>query len=162
MKNALENFWETILAVCVVVLTASVLLQVLVRYVIQTSVPAVEEVVSLSFIYTIFLGAAIGVKRADHLNIDILVRHFPPRCRHGLNLAVAVATALFLVFVVKEGVAFVQDSYTQTTTYLNMPMSYSYAAIPGSALLMLYYLGKQFYRSVQSGGAPAAAEGGHH
>jgi TRAP-type C4-dicarboxylate transport system permease small subunit len=51
-----------------------------------------------------------------------------------------VGTAVFLVFVVKEGVAFVLDSYGQTTTYLNLPISYSYAAIPASGVLMLYYL----------------------
>ena len=162
MKTLLANFWETILATCVVVLTAGVLLQVLLRYAIRMSVPAVEEIVSISFIYTIFLGAAVGMKRADHLNIDALVRRFPPQCQRGLTLLSAAVTALFLAFVVKEGVAFVQDSYTQTTTYLNMPMSYAYAAIPGSGLLMLYYLGKRSYHLIRSGATPALAEGGHH
>lgn len=162
MKTVLANFWETLLAACVVILTAGVLLQVVLRYAIRTSVPAVEEIVSLSFIYTIFLGAAIGMKRAEHLNIDVLVRRVPSRFQRGVTLVTAAATGLFLAFVAKEGVAFVQDSYTQTTTYLNMPMSYAYAAIPGSALLMLYYLGKRCYRLIRSDGVPAAAEGGHH
>lgn len=160
MKTLVANLWETLLATCVAILSAGVLMQVLLRYAIRTSVPAVEEIVSISFIYTIFLGAAVGMKRADHLNIDALVRRVPPRFQRGLTFMASAGTALFLAFVVKEGIAFVQDSYIQTTTYLNLPMSYIYAAIPGSALLMLYYLGKRSYRLLHSGGVPGA-EGGH-
>jgi TRAP-type C4-dicarboxylate transport system permease small subunit len=45
--------------------------------------------------------------------------------------------------MVKEGIFFVRESYGQTTTYLNISISYSYAAIPGSGLIMLYYLLKR-------------------
>jgi TRAP-type C4-dicarboxylate transport system permease small subunit len=72
---------------------------------------------------------------------------------------VAAGTTLFLFFVVREGIGFVRDSYTQTTTYLNLPMSYSYAAIPGSGLIMLYYLAKRTYAFIRSGGASADTEG---
>jgi len=162
MKTLCSNFWETILAACVVILTGSVLAQVLFRYAIRTSVPAVEEIVSISFIYTIFLGAAVGMKRAEHLHIYFLARRVSPGWQHGLSLIAAAGTALFLCVVVKEGIGFVQDSYTQTTTYLDMPMSYAYAAIPGSAVLMLYYLGKRTYRLVRSGPGGAAEAGGSH
>jgi TRAP-type C4-dicarboxylate transport system permease small subunit len=133
-------FWEVILASFVVVLCVAVFLQVLFRYAIRASFPAIEEIVSISFIYTIFLGAAVGMKRMEHLEIDVLLKRVPPGFKKVFNLVVTAGIALFLVFVVKEGFIFVVDSYGQTTTYLNMPISYSYAAIPGSALIMLYYL----------------------
>jgi TRAP-type C4-dicarboxylate transport system permease small subunit len=161
MKKILANFWEAILAACVVVLCVGVFMQVLLRYAIKVSFPAIEEIVSISFIYTIFLGAAVGMKRMEHLNIDFLLKRVSPGFQHVLRLVVAVGTALFLFFVVREGVGFVRDSYTQTTTYLNLPMSYSYAAIPGSGLIMLYYLAKRTYAFIRSGGASAASEGGH-
>jgi TRAP-type C4-dicarboxylate transport system permease small subunit len=133
-------FWEVILASFVVVLCVAVFLQVLFRYAIKASFPAIEEIVSISFIYTIFLGAAVGMKRREHLEIDVLLKRVPDGFKTAFNLFVAAGIAFFLVFVVKEGIVFVFDSYGQTTTYLNMPISYSYAAIPGSALIMLYYL----------------------
>ena len=133
-------FWEVILASFVVVLCVAVFLQVLFRYAIRTSFPAIEEIVSISFIYTIFLGAAVGMKRMEHLEIDVLLKRVPVGLKKVFNLIVAAGIAVFLIFVVKEGIIFVVDSYGQTTTYLNMPISYSYAAIPGSALIMLYYL----------------------
>jgi TRAP-type transport system small permease protein len=133
-------FWEVILASFVVVLCVAVFLQVLFRYAIRASFPAIEEIVSISFIYTIFLGAAVGMKRREHLEIDVLLKRVPAGLKRAFHLLIIAGIVIFLVFVVKEGVAFVFDSYGQTTTYLNMPISYSYAAIPGSALIMLYYL----------------------
>ena len=38
-------------------------------------------------------------------------------------------------------------------------MSYPYAAIPGSGLIVLYYLAKRTYASIRSGGASAETEG---
>jgi TRAP-type C4-dicarboxylate transport system permease small subunit len=160
MKKILPHFWETILAAWVVILCVGVFMQVLLRYAIKVSFPAIEEIVSISFIYTIFLGAAVGMKRMEHLNIDFLLKRAPPGIQKVLRLVVAAGTALFLFFVVQEGLGFVRDSYTQTTTYLNLPMSYYYAAIPGSGLIMLYYLTKRTYAFIRSGGTPEKAEGG--
>ena len=142
MKRFLSNFWEVILASCVVILCIAVFLQVLLRYALKVSFPPLEEIVTFSFIYTIFLGAAVGMKRMEHLNIDFLLKRVPQNLRKLFELAVFLGTIFFLVFVVKEGILFVYDSYGQTTTYLNIPISYSYAAIPGSGLIMLYYVFK--------------------
>jgi TRAP-type transport system small permease protein len=159
MKKVIAHFWETILAACVVALCAGVLMQVLLRYAIKVSFPAIEEIVSISFIYTIFIGAAVGMKRMEHLSIDFLVKRLPPGLRRGLHVATAVATAVFLCFMVTEGLGFVRDSYTQTTTYLGLPMSYPYAAIPASGLIMLYYLARTTWRLMRSGNPTPG--GGH-
>jgi TRAP-type transport system small permease protein len=143
LKRWASHFWEVLLAGFVVVLTLAVFLQVLLRYAIKVSFPATEEIVSISFIYTIFLGAAVGMKRMQHLEIDFLLKRVSPSAKKALDILILAGTAFFLVFVVKEGIGFVIDSYGQTTTYLNIPISYSYAAIPGSGLIMLYYLARR-------------------
>ena len=140
MRRFFSLFWEVILASCVVILCIAVFLQVLLRYALKVSFPPLEEIVTFSFIYTIFLGAAVGMKRMEHLNIDFLLKRAPQNLRKFFDFAIFLGTILFLVFVVKEGIVFVHDSYGQTTTYLNIPISYSYAAIPGSGLIMLYYV----------------------
>jgi len=140
MRRFFSLFWEVILASCVVILCIAVFLQVLFRYALKVSFPPLEEIVTFSFIYTIFLGAAVGMKGLEHLNIDFLLKRAPQNLRKGFDFAILLGTTLFLVFVVKEGILFVHDSYGQTTTYLNIPISYSYAAIPGSGLIMLYYV----------------------
>jgi TRAP-type transport system small permease protein len=145
LKQCASIFWEVILAGFVAVLCVVVFLQVLLRYIIKMPFPASEEIVSISFIYTIFLGAAVGMKRGEHLAIDFLMKRVYPSTRRVLYWVIFTATAIFLYFVVIEGIRFVFDSYGQTTTYLGIPISYSYAAIPLSGALMLYYLFKRAY-----------------
>ncbi len=142
MRRCFSLFWEVILAGCVVILCIAVFLQVLLRYALKISFPPLEEVVTFSFIYTIFLGAAVGMKRMEHLNIDFLLKRAPQNLRKCFDVTILLGILFFLTFVVKEGIVFVHDSYGQTTTYLNIPISYSYAAIPGSGLIMLYYVVK--------------------
>ncbi len=140
LRKYASSFWEVVLAACVVILCVGVFVQVLLRYAIKVSFPPMEEIVSISFIYTIFIGAAVGMKRLEHLEIDFLLKKIPPGLQKAFHLGIFAGTAIFLVFVVKEGAVFFFDSYGQTTTYLNLPISYSYAAIPLSGILMLYYL----------------------
>ena len=97
------------------------------------------------------------MKRMEHLNIDFLLKRVPQTLRKFFDFAIFLGTTLFIVFVVKEGILFVHDSYGQTTTYLNIPISYSYAAIPGSGLIMLYYVLKNGISTVL-GKKPAGRE----
>ena len=157
LKKAAASFWEVILAACVVILCVGVFVQVLLRYAIKVSFPPMEEIVSISFIYTIFIGAAVGMKRLQHLEIDFLLKRIPPGLQKAFHLGIFAATAIFLVFVVKEGIVFFFDSYGQTTTYLDLSISYSYAAIPLSGVLMLYYLcrhGIALFRGKESENPP--------
>lgn len=110
MRKVPSFIWEVILAGCVVILCAAVFLQVLLRYAIKVSFPAIEEIVSISFIYTIFLGAAVGMKRMEHLNIDFVLKRVPSRFKKVFHVVIFIGTAIFLVFVLKEGILFVRDS----------------------------------------------------
>jgi TRAP-type C4-dicarboxylate transport system permease small subunit len=155
VKKLLSNFWEILLAVFVVVLCIGVFMQVVLRYVLMVSFPAIEEIVGISFIYTIFLGAGVGMKHMEHMNIDLLIKHVSLGTQKILRIISLAGTAVFLFFVGEEGIGFFRESYTQTTTYLNMPMSYFYAALPGSAFIMLYYVIKQAWVLIRSGDAKA-------
>src|SRR5512139_3970098 len=153
LKQCASIFWEVILAGFVAVLCVVVFLQVLLRYFIKVPFPASEEIVSISFIYTIFLGAAVGMKRGEHLAIDFLAKRVSRSTHRVLLWVIFTGTAVFLFFVIVEGILFVFDSYGQTTTYLRIPISYSYAAMPLSGALMLYYLFKRvvpLYRGLDS------------
>jgi len=148
MRKILSNFWETILAACVAASAQGLYAGApALRH--QGVLPAIEEIVSISFIYTIFLGAAVGMKRMEHLSIDFLLKRVSRVFRKSFAWCGGRDGPVpFLCG--QEGIGFVRDSYTQTTTYLNLPMSYSYAAIPGSGLIMLYYLAKRTYATIRS------------
>src|SRR5258705_5200901 len=66
-----------------VVLCADVFLGVFSRYVIGRTFTWYDEIARLLFVWIVFLGAAVGVRRGAHFRLHLLVDRFPPPARRG-------------------------------------------------------------------------------
>ena len=49
------------------------------RYVLNDSASWTEEIARYLLIGTVFVGAAIGVAKNNHIQVDLLYRYLPPR-----------------------------------------------------------------------------------
>jgi TRAP-type C4-dicarboxylate transport system permease small subunit len=67
---ALAFFW---------VLGATVLYQFITRYVFNDSAAWTEEIARYELIAVVFIGAAIGVAKNNHIQVDFFYRHMPAR-----------------------------------------------------------------------------------
>lgn len=117
--------------------------QVISRFVFKLPIPWSTDIIRLAFIYTIFLGATIGIREKGHLNIDVVFNLLPKKVQALLSVLINVMIAGFLVFLVVKGMNFVLESGTQQMPYLQIPISLLYFAIPFNAMIMLYYLTQQ-------------------
>jgi TRAP-type C4-dicarboxylate transport system permease small subunit len=124
----------------VVILTASVFLQVLIRFVFRYPLPWTEEVSRIAFVYSIFVGATIAVREKTHLNVDALLVILPRGAARALTVFGSLLVAIFLGFVTWEGVVFVQATGVQMTPVMQIPFRHLYLILPSSGALMLFYL----------------------
>ena len=83
---ALGLFW---------LLGATVFYQFFTRYVLNDSAAWTEEIARYLLIGTVFVGAAIGVAKNNHIQVDLLYRYVPALVARGLSLAVDVARIAF-------------------------------------------------------------------
>ena len=134
MVSVLDRLLRWLLALLLGVLTASVFLQVLVRFVFKYPLPWTEEVSRLSFVYSIFVGATIAVREKTHINVDVVLVALPARMARAMQLLV------FLCFVIWQGVVFIRATGIQMTPVLQIPFRHLYLVIPVSGALMLLYL----------------------
>jgi TRAP-type C4-dicarboxylate transport system permease small subunit len=67
---ALAFFW---------VLGATVLYQFITRYVFNDSAAWTEEIARYELIAVVFIGAAIGVAKNNHIQVDFFYRHMSAR-----------------------------------------------------------------------------------
>jgi TRAP-type transport system small permease protein len=137
---ALDRFLHGLLALLLGVLTASVFLQVLSRFVLRYPLPWTEEVTRLAFVYSIFVGATVAVREKAHINVDVFVTLLPRRAARAVTLAGSALVAVFLGVVVWQGILFVQATGVQMTPVLQIPFRHLYVVIPVSGALMLVYL----------------------
>ena len=140
MVRWLDWLLRGVLATLVGVLTASVFLQVLVRFVFKYPLPWTEEISRLAFVYSIFVGATVAVREKAHINVDVVLVALPPRAARAVRGFGTGLVAVFLAFVIWQGIVFVRATGIQMTPVLQIPFRHLYVIIPTSAALMLLYL----------------------
>jgi TRAP-type C4-dicarboxylate transport system permease small subunit len=138
--QALDRVLRGLLALLLGVLTVSVFLQVLVRFVLKYPLPWTEEVARLSFVYSIFVGATLAVRENDHISVDVVLAVLPHAAARGVRLAGRALVAVFLGAMIWQGIAFVAATGVQMTPVLQVPFRHLYLIIPASGAVMLLYL----------------------
>jgi TRAP-type transport system small permease protein len=140
MLKGLDRLLKYLLTFLVGLLTVSVFLQVLIRFVFKYPLPWTEEISRIAFVYSIFVGAAIAVREKTHLNVDFLLVVLPPGVARALKLFGTVLVGIFLAFMTWQGVLFVEATGVQVTPVMQIPFRYLYLILPSSGGLMLLYL----------------------
>lgn len=128
--------------VCALLLSALVLMifiQVIARYVLSLPLSWSQEVVSFSFTWLCFLGAAVGVRHRGHIIVDFLINLFPVPVRKATIAMTGLVVVGFSGLLVVSGYKMMLISHGQATPDLGLPLSYVYASLPIGSALMGYY-----------------------
>jgi len=123
-----------------VILTVSVFLQVLIRFVFKYPLPWTEEIARIAFVYCIFVGATIAVRENSHLQVDFLLVILPKRVARAAVFLGMLLVGVFLISVTWQGVVLVLATGVQMSPVMQVPFKYLYLILPVSGALMLLYL----------------------
>lgn len=123
------------------VLVADVFLGVYSRYVMRATFQWYDEVARLCFVWMIFLGAAVAVRRGAHFRLHLVIDRFGEVARRRVDLLVTVLVIAFAAVLVAGGVATLPLARRQVTDALEISMLWFYGALPvGGALMILFAL----------------------
>jgi len=140
-----------------VVLCADVFLGVFSRYVLHSTFTWYDEIARLLFVWIVFLGAAVGVRRSGHFRLQLLIERFAPGWRRVADVFGVLAIMLFGAVLIQQGWKLVELGQFQQTPVMGLSKMYVYASMPvGGALVILYSL-RHLWRAVS--GAPTAVHG---
>lgn len=114
--------------------------QVVQRYVLHIPIPWANDIIRICFIYSVFLGMAVGVFRKAHINVDVFVNALPSHIKGWSAILINLIVLLFLCVVLYFSYSFTLANRDQYTTYLFIPMSYVYGIVPISVFLMIVFL----------------------
>jgi TRAP-type C4-dicarboxylate transport system permease small subunit len=134
--------WLMVLSVGILVFPVS--LQIIARY--TALIPSyiwTEEMARFLFIWTIMIGAMIGVRESAHFEVDIwpdLSRRAEAAIRILARLGVL---ALAVVFVV-AGTEFTRFAWHRTSELADLPLWLIHMAWPVAGLTWIVFLGEQF------------------
>ena len=114
---ALGLFW---------VLGATVFYQFFTRYVLNDSAAWTEEIARYLLIGTVFVGAAIGVAKNNHIQVDILFRYLPARAARALSWGVDVLRIGFFGWMTVLTVQMMLKMGSYKMTIVDLPMNIVY------------------------------------
>ncbi len=141
LRRALGHLVEGALLLLMVVLCVDVFLGVFSRYVMMRTFTWYDEIARLCFVWMIFLGAAVGVRRGAHFRLHLLVDRFRPGAARAAHLFSVIVVAGFGAVLIWQGWKLVELGQFQQTPVMGLSKGYVYASMPvGGALMILFAL----------------------
>lgn len=132
------NRWLLIalLAAMVVIVFANVVM----RYVLGTSVIWSEEVARHLMIWLTFLGSGLALRTGAQIGIESLQDALPQSAARALRALLAAAMLLLFVLLAWYGVDYALRTRFQISAALNISMMYVYIGMPVGCALMAAHL----------------------
>ena len=139
VKLFLNNFELIFASLCVTTTTLLVLMNVFLRYFMNTGIYWSEEVATMCFVWCIFVGSASAYKNGAHLGVDLLVRKLPKVPRAIVKILVDILLILINGYILYRSVKFVSTSYQKPTAVLAISSAWvSSSLIVGFGLTTIY------------------------
>ena len=130
---------RTLAWVCVSFMVASILLQVLFRYVLGSALPWPEEVARAFMIWMTAFVAAGAYRQGGFIAIDFFLQSIPKKISAWLQLVLLLIAGIVLMELVVLGIEFFQRGFRTRAASFNLPRAWIYLAMPvcfGTMLLV--------------------------
>ena len=143
LTTAYAKLLEILLATCVGILIVPVTLQIISRY--TSLIPSyiwTEEMARFLFVWTIMIGAMIGVRDSQHFEVDV----WPEMSRRPEAAVRIVARlgVLALAFVfVWSGIEFTKFAWNRTSELADLPLWLIHIAWPIAGFTWIAFAGEQ-------------------
>ena len=138
-----------LLAITVGLLIIPVSLQIFSRY--TELIPSyiwTEEMARFMFIWTIMIGAMIGVRESTHFEVDVWPQ-MGPRGEALARLLGRLGVLVVAIVFVHAGIEFTRFAWRRTSELADLPLWYIHVAWPVTGVTWLAFLGEQVVADVK-------------
>jgi TRAP-type C4-dicarboxylate transport system permease small subunit len=142
VKRLVDGLSSAVMIVCnvvLVIMTGVIVMLVTTRNFMGFSYAWSEELTRYLLVWLSMLGAAVLLRRDDHIALDLLPNALPSKARVGLVLALRLPVLAFLALLLQQSWLTAIARATTRAPALGVSISWAYAAIPVMALLMLVF-----------------------
>jgi TRAP-type C4-dicarboxylate transport system permease small subunit len=132
-----------LLAITVGLLIIPVSLQIFSRY--TELIPSyiwTEEMARFMFIWTIMIGAMVGVRESTHFEVDLWPQ-VPPRLEAVARLLGRLGVLAAALVFVWAGIEFTRFAWRRTSELADLPLWYIHVAWPVTGVTWIVFLGEQ-------------------
>lgn len=140
ISRRLNQAMKFVAGFLIAAMTILVFLQVIFRYLLDAPIDWSEEMASFAFVWMALLGASVGLKFDEHPRLDIFYQLFPDWVKKFCTLIINLAILFVLVVLFIFGIKLTMAMQLQRTAALGYSVSYVYAVLPLSAVIMFFHV----------------------
>jgi TRAP-type C4-dicarboxylate transport system permease small subunit len=124
MKFAFKYFEELLASIAISIVVISAFYGVISRYILNNPVAWSNEVATIAFTWTVFLGAAAAWKNNKHIHLDLVYNFFPNKIKIISDWLKNIILIAFIGFALYLSIQFTITAYNKPTAILRIPFSY--------------------------------------
>ena len=134
-----------LLVIAVAILVVPVTLQIFSRF--TAIIPHyiwTEEMARFMFVWTIMIGAMLGVRESTHFEVDVWPR-LPARADAAVKIVARLAVLIIALVFVWSGIEFTRFGWYRISELAELPLWMIHIAWPIAGVTWLVFLGEQFW-----------------
>jgi TRAP-type C4-dicarboxylate transport system permease small subunit len=138
IRSYVDKITALIAMTLLVVLCVLTWLEVFLRYLLQSPISWAPESSRYFFIWVVYLGTFMALKRGAHMKMDLIARFLPDFLRRILVVLNRLIVIAYTAIVFWSSVILIGKSMNQMMTLLPLPMGVVHLIIPISSFLMFF------------------------
>jgi TRAP-type C4-dicarboxylate transport system permease small subunit len=135
--KALSRAAENLLFVLFAVMVFIVFVNVVARYVFQSSIVESEELARYSFVWASFLGAVFALNEEGHIGVDMVVKKLPPSLQKVVLVFAYLCMLVFSALCVWYGYVLAESTFGWPSPATGIPYGYVGLIVPITFAAML-------------------------
>jgi len=138
IRSYVDKIIALIAMTLLVVLCILVWLEVFLRFVLNSPISWAPELCRYLFVWIVYLGTFMALKRGAHMKMDIIPRFLSDFLNRILVLLNRLIVIAYTAIVFWSGLILIGKSMNQMMTILPLPMGVIHLIIPISSFLMFF------------------------
>ena len=138
-KFAIWNLPEIIAAIGLLISIGMTFYNVITRYFFKHTFAGISEIITLSFVWMVFMGAAAAYKRKMHYGIDMLVNRFHGKKRMIIDFIVLIIMLIITYLGTHLSFVLANSAWEKIMAATRIPYTFFYFAATSGFVLMFIY-----------------------
>ena len=144
LLDILEIYLPTVIFL---LLITTVFVQVVSRYGLNRPLPKFFELSIYSFVWSIYLGAALAKRYNQHIRFDIFYRKFSPKIRAVVDIVFDILTTAVMLLLLIPSIEYTIWNYKIKASALRIPWTYLLVCFPLFVCLIMLHNGLSIYHN---------------
>ena len=142
VKYYLSNLEEILCGFFLLSMVSLVIVNVLLRFIFSYSITWAEEVSTICFVWSVFVGASAVYKHKMDIGIDVLVLKLPFTTQHYVRLLVSFLLLTINGYIFYMSIVFTSISWIKPTAVLGISSAiFNSALIVGFGMITFHTIG---------------------